>query len=191
MEKVDYAVEIPNLGSMILTHTWEGEIKGLKAWPRQERPPASIVFYSFRVMLVVGFAMAALGLWSAWRRVRRDLYGSRNLYRAALLMTPSGFLAVLAGWITTEVGRQPYTVYGLLLTADSISPLEAPAVGGSLIAFIAVYFVVFTAGIFYILRLMGEDPNKAVAAIDIGPSRAAGIAPGPALAKRRRPAGSA
>ncbi|MCG6871966.1 MAG: cytochrome ubiquinol oxidase subunit I [Gammaproteobacteria bacterium] len=190
MEKVDYAVEIPNLGSMILTHTWEGEIKGLKAWPRQERPPASIVFYSFRVMLVVGFAMAALGLWSAWRRVRRDLYGSRNLYRAALLMTPSGFLAVLAGWITTEVGRQPYTVYGLLLTADSISPLEAPAVGGSLIAFIAVYFVVFTAGIFYILRLMGEDPNKAVAAIDIGPSRAAGIAPGPALAKRRRPAGS-
>ena len=72
-------------------------------------------------------------------------------------MGPSGFVAVLAGWITTEVGRQPYTVYGLLRTADSVSPIDAPAVAASLVAFIVVYFAVFGAGIFYILRLMAHD----------------------------------
>ncbi len=179
-ETVQYALEIPKLGSMILTHAWDGEVKGLKEWPKNQRPPVAIVFFSFRVMVGIGFAMAAVGLWSAWRRLRGDLYNSRNLYRAAVLMTPAGFIAVLAGWITTEVGRQPYTVYGLLSTADSISPIAAPAVGGSLIAFIIVYFAVFTAGGFYILRLMGKDPDTALATVDIGPSRTAGITPGPA-----------
>ncbi|HMA13702.1 MAG TPA: cytochrome ubiquinol oxidase subunit I, partial [Kiloniellaceae bacterium] len=108
----------------------------------------------------------------------------------SLLMAPSGFGAVLAGWITTEVGRQPWTVYGLLRTADSVSPLGAPAVGASLIAFIVVYFAIFGAGTFYVLRLMGRSPQERLDE-DLGPLRAAGITPAPALEARRHrhPAG--
>ncbi len=184
-EVVHYALEIPKLGSMILTHAWDGEVKGLKEWPKNKRPPAAVVFYSFRIMVAIGFAMLVLGLWSAWRRLRGDLYASRNLHHAAVVMAPSGLLAVLAGWITTEVGRQPYSVYGLLSTAESVSPLEAPAVGGSLVAFVLVYFAVFTAGFFYIVRLMANDPGAASATVDIGPFRAAGITPGPAVRVER------
>jgi cytochrome d ubiquinol oxidase subunit I len=95
-------------------------------------------------------------------------------------MGPAGFVAVLAGWITTEVGRQPYTIYGQLLTADSISPVAAPAVAASLIAFIIVYFLVFGAGTFYILRLMKRLPRDPMPDLDDGPIRASGIMPGPA-----------
>ncbi|MGI9301877.1 MAG: cytochrome ubiquinol oxidase subunit I [Gammaproteobacteria bacterium] len=180
-ETTRYALEIPRLGSFILTHHWDGEVQGLEAWPKEERPPALIVFWSFRVMVGLGFAMATIGLWSAWRRLRGGIYESANLQRAAVLMAPAGFVAVLAGWITTEVGRQPYTIYGLLRTAESISPLDAPAVGASLLAFIAVYFAVFGAGVFYILRLMAKSPDCGLADEDIGPTRTAGITPAPAV----------
>jgi len=99
-------------------------------------------------------------------------------------MGPSGFIAVLAGWITTEVGRQPYTVYGLLRTADSVSPIAAPAVAASLIAFIVVYFLVFGAGTYYLLRLMAHAPDPHEPDIEKGkPQRAAGITPAPALGR--------
>jgi cytochrome d ubiquinol oxidase subunit I len=98
-------------------------------------------------------------------------------------MGPAGFIAVLAGWITTESGRQPYTVYGLLRTADSVSPIAAPAVGGSLIAFVVVYFTVFAAGVFYILRLMNEPPHAGeTEKVTEGPTRTAGVTPGLAQA---------
>lgn len=160
-ETTRYAIEIPKLGSFILTHDWNGEVKGLKAWPKDERPPAEVVFWSFRVMVAIGFAMLGIGLWSLWRRYRRRLFDDRWLLRATVFMGPMGFIAVVAGWITTEVGRQPYTVYGLLRTADSVSPLAAPAVGTSLLAFLVVYTLVFGVGIFYILRLMARrgDPS--------------------------------
>ena len=103
--------------------------------------------------------MIALGFWSLWLRFRRRLYDSTRLLQAAVLMGPSGFVAVLAGWITTESGRQPYTVYGLLRTADSASPIDAAAVGASLLAFIVVYFLVFGAGTFYLLRMMAKPPE--------------------------------
>jgi cytochrome d ubiquinol oxidase subunit I len=176
-----YAIQIPKLGSMILTHHWNGEVKGLKEWPPHQRPPAAIVFWSFRIMVGIGLAMVALGAWSAWRRWRGDLYHHRNLQRAAVMLAPTGFIAVLAGWITTEVGRQPYTIYGVLTTAASISPLDAPAVGASLIAFIVVYFAVFTAGTFYILRLMASSPETSPTNVDMGPTRSAGITPAPAV----------
>ena len=176
-EETRYALEIPKLGSFILTHDWQGEVKGLKEWPAEQRPPALLIFWSFRIMVALGFAMAGLGLWSLWLRWQDRLYTNLNLQRAALLLAPSGFIALLAGWITTEVGRQPYTVYGLLTTAESISPLDAPAVGASLIAFIIVYFLVFGAGIFYILRLMAKQPEAASPMADLGPTRAAGITP--------------
>jgi cytochrome d ubiquinol oxidase subunit I len=122
--------------------------------------------------------MLGLGLLSLWERWRGRLHQSRLLHRFALLMGPAGFVAVIAGWITTETGRQPFTIYGLLRTADSASPLAAPAVGSSLLSFVIVYFIVYAAGILYLLRLMAEPPHPG----EEGPSgesptRAAGITP--------------
>src|SRR3546814_5732124 len=97
------------MGSLILTHEWNGVVQGLKAWPKEERPPSEIVFWSFRLMVALGFAMAGLGLWSLVARLRGTLYDGRVLLWCSVLMAPSGFGAVLAGWITTEVGRQPWT----------------------------------------------------------------------------------
>lgn len=180
-EVTRYAIEIPKLGSFILTHDWNGELQGLKAWPKEERPPSTLIFWAFRIMVGIGMLMMAVGLWSAWARWRGQLHEARWLHRAVLIMGPSGFVAVLAGWITTEVGRQPWTVYGLLSTADSVAPLEAPAVAASLLAFIVVYFAVFGAGTFYLLRLMAKRPDHGVDIDDIGPSRTAGITPAPAV----------
>jgi cytochrome bd ubiquinol oxidase subunit I len=182
-EKTRFAIEVPKLGSFILTHDWNGTVKGLKAFPKQDRPYSPLVFWSFRVMVGIGVLMLAIGAWSLLLRVLRRLYDSPLLLRAAVLMTPAGFVAVIAGWITTEVGRQPFTVYGLLRTADSVAPIGAAAVGASLVAFIVVYFAVFGAGTFYILRLMGHTPRSDEPDIDPGqPVRAAGITPAPALA---------
>ena len=174
-EETKYAIEIPKLGSMILTHDWKGEVKGLKEWAPEDRPNATLVFWSFRVMVGIGFAMMALGFWSLWLRFRGALYNAPMTYIIAMVMGPSGFIAVLAGWITTEVGRQPYTVYGVLRTVDSASPLDAPAVAISLAVFAVVYFVVFGTGVFYILRLMSKQPHDREAGLEKGmPTRAAG-----------------
>jgi cytochrome d ubiquinol oxidase subunit I len=177
-----YSVAIPHLGSLILTHSWDGEVKGLTDWPRADWPNVTVLFFSFRVMVGLGFAMIGLGLWSLWHRWRGTLFTARWLQRAAILMGPAGFVALLAGWFVTEAGRQPYTVYGLLRTADSVSPLAAPAVAGSVMAFIIVYLAVFGAGIFYLLRMMGSPPHMHEAEPQIGAlTRSAGIMPGPAL----------
>lgn len=175
-----YAIGIPKLGSLILTHDWDGEMKGLKAFPREDWPPAHVVFWSFRIMVGLGTLMALVGLVSLVMRVGGRIYSSSLLHRAALVMGPSGFIAVLAGWVTTEVGRQPYTIYGLLRTADSVSPIGLPGVATSLIAFVIVYFIVFGAGIFYLLRLMGKTPGAIGKAEPETPTRSAGLMPGPA-----------
>lgn len=176
-ETTHFALEIPKLGSLILTHSLDGELKGLKAFPSDERPPALLPFITFRIMVGLGFLMLGVGLWSLWARWRRTLYESRWLHRAAIAMGPSGFIAVLAGWYTTEVGRQPYTVYGLLRTSDSLSNVDAQAIGASLVAFIIVYFLVFGAGTFYILRLMWKPPLGDDGELEQAPTRAAGITP--------------
>lgn len=178
-----YQIAIPKLSALILTHGFDGEVKGLKSFPKDQRPPAAIIFYTFRIMVGIGFAMLGVGLWSLLRRFQgTKLYQDRWLHRVALLMTPAGFIAVLAGWITTEVGRQPYTVYGVLTTAQSISPVAAPAVGASLLAFVIIYFAVYAAGIFYLLRLFKKPPDDTKPEIENGPMHASGITPGPALA---------
>jgi cytochrome d ubiquinol oxidase subunit I len=181
-EKTKYAVEIPDLGSLILTHHLHGLVHGLKDWPADQRPNATILFFSFRIMAGLGFAMVGLGVWSLAARWRDKLYHSPWLHRAAVAMAPSGFIAVLAGWTTTEVGRQPYTVYGLLTTAQSASPIAAPGVGASLIAFAIVYFCVFGAGVFYLLRLMNKPPEAVEPDLPTGePIRAAGVTPAAAI----------
>jgi cytochrome d ubiquinol oxidase subunit I len=176
--KVDYAVEVPKLGSLILKHSLDAPMVGLDTVPRKDWPPVPITFWSFRIMVGMGFLMLGLGLLSLLMRWRGSLYEQRLLHRFAVAMGPAGFIAVLAGWITTETGRQPFTVYGLLRTVESASPLAAPAVGSSLIAFIIVYFAVFAAGVIYILRLMALPPlqGEQGPSHDV-PTRAAGITP--------------
>ena len=181
--EVKYSIEIPKASSLILKHSLDAPLKGLDTVKRSDWPNVPIVFWSFRIMVGIGFLMLGIGLLSLLARWRGKLYESKFLHRFAVTMGPAGFVAVLAGWITTEVGRQPYTVYGLLRTVDSASPLAAPAVATSLIAFIIVYFIVFGMGVFYILRLMKEPPHHGEQGPrSDAPARAAGITPGPAAA---------
>jgi cytochrome bd ubiquinol oxidase subunit I len=177
-EETRYAIEIPHLGSLILTHSWDGEVKGLKEWPPEDRPNATIVFWSFRIMVGLGLLMAAMGGISLVLRWRRILFEVPWFHRLGVAMGPSGILAVLAGWITTEVGRQPYTVYGLLRTAESASPIGAPGVGASLAAFVVVYLVVFGVGVLYMLRMMAKPPSPTEEEPEKGkPIRSAGLTP--------------
>jgi cytochrome bd ubiquinol oxidase subunit I len=176
--RVRFPLEVPKLGSLILKHSLNAPLAGLDTVPRQNWPPVPILFWTFRVMVGMGFLMMALGLFSLWTRWRGTLYQSRLLHAFALAMGPAGFIAVLAGWFTTEVGRQPFTVYGLLRTVDSASPLAAPAVGSSLLSFIIVYFIVYAAGLTYLFRMMATAPHQG----EEGPrgdtpARAAGITP--------------
>jgi cytochrome d ubiquinol oxidase subunit I len=179
--RVRYELAVPRLGSLILKHDPNAPMPGLKDFPREDWPPVAIVFWSFRIMVGLGFAMLGLGLWSLLARARKRLYDWRWLHRAALVMAPSGFVAVLAGWVTTEVGRQPFTIYGLLRTTQSASPLAAPAVAASLAAFAIVYFAAFGAGIWYILKLMAQPPAAHEPEPPAIPQRAAGITPAAGL----------
>ena len=180
---VKYSIEIPKASSLILKHSLDAPLAGLDTVKRTDWPNVPLVFWSFRVMVGLGMLMLTIGVLSLIARWRGKLYHWPWLHRFALAMGPAGFIAVLAGWITTEAGRQPWTVYGMLRTADSASPLDAPAVATSLLAFIVVYFIVFGMGVFYILRLMSHPPHHG----EEGPSgeepaRAAGITPAPATA---------
>jgi len=176
--KVRYSIEIPKLSSLVLKHSLDAPLAGLDTVPRENWPPVPIIFWTFRTMVGLGFLILGLGLFSLWARWRGTLYQSRLLQRLALAMGPAGFAAVLAGWFTTEVGRQPFLVYGVLRTAESASPLAAPAVGSSLLSFVIAYFIVYAAGLTYLFRLMAQPPYHG----EQGPSgdmpaHAAGITP--------------
>lgn len=158
--EVDYALKVPGLASIILKHDIDAEVTGLDQFPREDWPPVATVFWAFRIMVGVGMLMVLAGLWSGFQRLRGKLYDNKTLLRFSLFMGPMGFVAVIAGWIVTEVGRQPWVVYGLLRTADAASPIDKAGVAGSLIAFIVVYFLVFGAGTFYILRKMAGNPEQ-------------------------------
>ena len=178
---MDYAVEIPKLSSLILKHDLNAPMKGLDTVPAADHPPVGTVFWAFRIMVGLGFLMAGLGMLSLWARAKGGLYEWKWLHRFALVMGPSGLIAVLAGWITTEVGRQPWTIQGLMRTAESASPLAAPAVAASLVAFVVVYFAVFGAGVLYILKLMAKPPVVHELAAPNIPAMAAGTTPVVAL----------
>jgi cytochrome d ubiquinol oxidase subunit I len=158
-ETTHLEVGVPHLGSLILTHSWNGQIRGLKEFPRADRPNSLIVFWSFRTMVGLGLVMITLGLWSLVLRWKKRLFDTRSFLRLALWMGPAGLVAVLAGWITTEVGRQPWVVYGVLRTADAVSKHDAGPVALSLALFVASYLVVFGVGIAYVLRLVRKGPQ--------------------------------
>ena len=149
-----YEISVPDLGGLILTHSFNGTVKGLKDFPPEDRPPVAFPFFGFRIMVGVGLIMLAVVLASLVLRARRSLFDSRAFLRLCELTSPLGFLAVTAGWVTTEVGRQPWTVYGLLRTADSVSPsLTGADVAVSLAGYSLVYVIVFSAGIALMLRI--------------------------------------
>jgi cytochrome d ubiquinol oxidase subunit I len=158
-ETTRFSLEIPKLSSLILTHDLDGEVQGLKAWPPEERPPVAWVFWSFRVMVGLGMLMIATGLIALVLHFRRRLFDTRWFQLWCLALTPAGFISVLAGWMVTEIGRQPFIIYGIQRTAEAASPVGGTPIAVSLAAFVVVYGVVFGAGSFYILKLIGKGPG--------------------------------
>jgi cytochrome bd ubiquinol oxidase subunit I len=148
-------VGIPGLASLILTHEWDGEVRGLKDWPPEERPPVAIVFFAFRIMVGIGLIMIVVAWWGAWLLLRERLQERERYLRVLTWMIPLPFVAVLAGWFVTEVGRQPYLLYGMMTLREGVTPsLTGGMALFTLIGYIAVYAVVFTAGVYYLTKLV-------------------------------------
>ncbi|WP_017939770.1 cytochrome ubiquinol oxidase subunit I [Zestomonas thermotolerans] len=160
-EETRFKVEIPYLGSLILTHSLDEQVPALKEFPPEDRPNSLVVFWSFRLMVALGLLMILTGVWSLWLRWRGRLYQTRPFLHLCLWMGPAGLLAILAGWFTTEVGRQPWVVYGLLRTADAVSGHGALQMGVTLALFVVVYCAIFGVGISYVLRLVRKGPVSA------------------------------
>ncbi|MFD1473903.1 cytochrome ubiquinol oxidase subunit I [Ancylobacter polymorphus] len=158
-ERNDYQIAIPHLGSLILTHSWDDTFKGLKEYPRDERPPVAVPFFAFRVMVGLGIVMILVGWLGVFLLWRHRLFET-DWYLAPLQhIWPIGFVTILSGWFVTEVGRQPWVAYGILRTADAISPVEGWAVATTLALFVFVYGIVFSGGIYYINRLIARGPQ--------------------------------
>ena len=158
-ERNDYAIEIPYLGSLLLTHSLTGEVKGLKEWPADQRPPVWVVFTAFRVMVGIGLIMLLVVVLGWWQVSRRRLFECAWYLRLCQWIAPCGFIAVLAGWTVTEVGRQPWTIYGFMRTAHSTSPsITGPDVLWSLLAYMVVYLIMFPAGLVVMLRIVQDGP---------------------------------
>lgn len=153
-EKNRYEIAIPDLASLYLTHDPNGEVKGLKEWPRQDRPPVAIVYFAFRIMVGVGLLMALVVVIGVVLWIRKRLFETPWFFRLCRWTSPIGFLAVLAGWTTTETGRQPWVIYGLMRTSDAVTPsLTVTDVGISLVLYVLSYLVIFGGGAFVLARL--------------------------------------
>jgi cytochrome d ubiquinol oxidase subunit I len=164
-----FAISIPRGSSLILTHDPNGLFPGLKSVPPQDRPPVLVPFYAFRVMVGIGTLMILTGLFGAFIWWRGTLFETRWYLRLVQHGWPLGFIAVLCGWLTTEVGRQPWIAYGILRTADATSPVAAGSVLATLVLFVLVYGVVFTMGLYYINRLIVRGPQgRAIEAPEFG-----------------------
>ena len=156
-EETKYGVSIPGGASWVLTGDAKGKIPALKDFSKEDRPPLAWVFWSFRVMVGLGMLMIFIGAVSAVQYFRGKLFTTRWLQGWWMLMMPSGFIALLAGWFVTEIGRQPWTAYGIIRTMESVSPaILGPQVAWSLLAFVVMYIFVFGAGSYYILKLIGK-----------------------------------
>ncbi|WP_378941763.1 cytochrome ubiquinol oxidase subunit I [Mesorhizobium sp. ANAO-SY3R2] len=159
-EETLFALNVPHLGSLILTHKWDGQIPGLKEFAPEDRPNSTVVFWSFRVMVGLGLLMLLLAVWGLWLRWKRGLYDTRAFLRFATVMGPAGLIAIIAGWFTTEIGRQPWVVYGVMRTADAVSNHSVLAMSATLAIFVVVYFIVFGVGTSYMLKLVAKGPES-------------------------------
>jgi cytochrome d ubiquinol oxidase subunit I len=158
-ERNDYALDIPGLGSLILTHHWNGEVPGLKSVPPDQRPYVPIVFWAFRLMVACGLALLAIAWTGLWLRWRGRLYDTRWFSAIAAVSSPIGFFAILCGWTVTETGRQPWVVYGQLRTVDAIAPVAAHSVALSLALFVVIYAILLLAFFYYAMRTVLAGPR--------------------------------
>ena len=171
-ESNDLEIAIPNLASLIITHDPNGLFKGLKDFKPEDRPPIASVFFAFRVMVGIGLTLIAIGLIGAALWWRRKLFAARWYLRPVSYAWPLGFVAILAGWLVTESGRQPWIATGILRTADGISPVPASMVLTSLVLFVLVYSVVFSIGVRYIRGMIRKGPKGvSAAAVNALPNR--------------------
>ena len=155
-----FAISIPHGSSLILTHSWNGLFPGLTSVPESQRPPVKTVFFAFRIMLGIGFFMIAAALFGALLWWRGTLFTTRWYLRVMAQSWWIGFVAVIAGWVVTETGRQPWIVYGMLRTADATSPVPGATIAGTLALFVVAYCIVFWFGIYYINRLIARGPRR-------------------------------
>jgi cytochrome d ubiquinol oxidase subunit I len=155
-----FEISIPRGASLILKHDPNGLFPGLKDVKPEDRPPLLNVFFGFRIMLAVGFFMIAAALYGAWLMWRRRLFNTRWYLCVVAQTWWMGFVAVIAGWVVTESGRQPWTVYGILRTADATSPVPGATIATTLALFVVVYGIIFGAGIIYINRLIARGPRQ-------------------------------
>lgn len=160
-EETTHAIEIPKLSSLILTHHLDGEVRGLKSFAKEDRPPVAVVFFAFRIMVGIGFLMLLLGSISAIQYFRKKLFTTKILQLFWMAMMPAGFIAIVSGWFVTEVGRQPFLVYGILRTKEMASPaIISSQIIWSLSSLITIYIFVFGAGSYYILKLISKGINN-------------------------------
>ena len=176
-----FALSIPDLGSLITHGSADAVVRGLKSFGGQDQPPVAVVFWAFRIMVGLGVLMILQGLWGAVLWLTGRLDRTALFLWFSMAMGPSGFVAVIAGWTTAEVGRQPYVIYGQLRTADAASPVGAGQISTSLLVFLAVYALVFCVGVLYILRLIAEGPivsrKEPISAVGRAPGTAMAAAP--------------
>ena len=167
-EKNRLEIAIPEAGSLILKHDVNGVVPGLKDWKAADRPPVAIPFFAFRLMVGIGVLMLLITIAGLWLWHRGRLERSLRFQRLCFWTLPLGFAAVVAGWVVTEVGRQPWVVYGLQRTRDAVTPsLSAGDVTVSLLVYVAAYIVIFGAGVYFLVRLVrsgfeeAKDPEPA------------------------------
>lgn len=162
-EKNAFAIDVPKLGSLILTHDINGEVRGLKEWKPEDRAPVAIPFFAFRLMVGVGLLLLAIAAVGNLLRLKGRLWRTPWFLTACQFAAPLGFVAVIAGWTTTEVGRQPWTVYGLLRTAHSVTPsLTGGAAALSLLGYMVTYLIIFPAGIMVMARIVRQGPTPII-----------------------------
>lgn len=189
--KNHFEIAIPNAGSLILTHSWEGRYQGLTSFPESDWPPVANVFWAFRIMVGIGLLLIAVGFWGMYLWWRGRLFESRPFLWPVSHMWSLGFIAILAGWFVTEQGRQPWLVHGLMRTADGTSPVPGASVAGTLVLFVLIYGVVFSMGVYYINRLIHAGPKgEATAAPEGLPNRPLSAAEEAAREATGRPRGT-
>jgi cytochrome d ubiquinol oxidase subunit I len=177
-ERNRFEISIPHGASLMITHSLDGRFPGLKDFAPTDRPPVWGPFFGFRIMVGIGLLMIAFAFWGAFLWWRGRLEASRAFLRIGAWTWPAGFVAVLAGWTVAEVGRQPWLVTGVLRTADSASPVASGAVLTTLILFVIVYGIIFSAGLIYMNRLIRRGPTPETEAIAGVPSRPLGAGTG-------------
>lgn len=178
-----FAITIPHGASLILTYSWNGLFPGLKSVPPEDRPPVAPPFFAFRIMVGIGLLMIVAALTGLWLWWRGRLFDTRWFLWPAQHAWWGGFVAVISGWIVTEIGRQPWVAHGVLRTADAVSPLAGSTVATTLVLFVLVYGIVFAMGIYYINWLIRRGPKETdLAGAEVG--RPTVAAQYPALAEQ-------